>query len=56
MIKSKKNPENQRQKPPIIIIIDMAIPSDYNIQKKAAEKMSKYVALWTEFHRIWTKR
>ena len=24
-------------------IIDVAIPSDYNIQKKATEKMSKYV-------------
>ena len=26
-------------------IIDVAIPSDYNIQKKATEKMIKYVDL-----------
>ena len=29
-------------------IIDVAIPSDYNIQKKATEKMSKYVDLQIE--------
>ena len=27
------------------VIIDVAIPSDYNIQKKATEKMTKYVDL-----------
>ena len=29
-------------------IIDVTIPSDYNIQKKATEKMSKYVDLQIE--------
>ena len=29
-------------------IIDVAIPSDYNIQEKATEKMSKYVNLQIE--------
>ena len=29
-------------------LIDVAIPSDYNIQKKATEKMSKYVDLQIE--------
>ena len=33
------------------LIIDMAISSDYNIQKKATEKMSKYVDL----QRMWNK-
>ena len=36
-------------------IIDMAIPSDYNIQK-ATEKMSKYVDLQIECQRIWNKK
>ena len=30
------------------MIIDVAIPSDYNIQKKATDKMSKYVDLQIE--------
>ena len=34
----------------------MAIPSDYNIQKKATEKMSKYVDLQTECQRLWNKK
>ena len=34
------------------VIIDVAIPSDYNIQKKTTEKMSKY----TECQRIWNKK
>ena len=37
-------------------IIDVAIPSDYNIQKKATEKMRKYVDLQIEFQRIWNKK
>ena len=37
-------------------IIDVAIPSDYNIQKKPTEKMSKYVALPIECQRIWNKK
>ena len=36
--------------------IDVAIPSDYNIQKKATEKMSKYVDLQIECQRMWNKR
>ena len=34
----------------------MAIPSDYNIQKKATEKMSKYVDLQIECQRMWNKK
>ena len=34
----------------------MAIPSEYNIQKKATEKMSKYVDLQIEYQRIWNKK
>ena len=37
-------------------IIDVAIPSDYNIQKKATEKMSKYVDLQIECQRLWNKK
>ena len=37
-------------------IIDVAIPSDYNIQKKATEKMSKYVDLQIECQRMWNKK
>ena len=33
-------------------IIEVAIPSDYNIQKKATEKMSKYVDLQIECQQI----
>ena len=38
------------------MIINVAIPSDYNIQKKATEKMSKYVDLQIECQRMWNKR
>ena len=37
-------------------IIDVAIPSDCNIQKKVTEKMSKYVDLQIECQRIWNKK
>ena len=36
--------------------IDVAIPSDYNIQKKATEKISKYVDLQTQCQRLWNKK
>ena len=38
------------------LIIDVAIPSDYNIQKKVTEKMSKYVDLQIECQRMWNKK
>ena len=38
------------------LIIDVAIPSDYNIQKKATEKMSKYVDIQIECQRMWNKK
>ena len=34
----------------------MVIPSDYNIQKKSTEKMSKYVDLQIECQRLWNKK
>ena len=37
-------------------IIDVAIPSDYNIQKQATEKMSKYVDLLIECQRLCNKK
>ena len=37
-------------------ITDVAIPCDYNIQKKATEKMSKYAHLQIECHRQWNKK
>ena len=37
-------------------IIDVAISSDYNIQKKVTEKMSKYVDLQIECQRLWNKK
>ena len=37
-------------------IIDVAIPSDYNIQKKDADMMSKYVDLQIECQRLWNKK
>ena len=37
-------------------IIDVAIPSNCNIQKKAIEKMSKYVDLQIECQRLWNKK
>ena len=36
-------------------IIDVAIPVDYSIWKKATEKISKYVDLQIECHRLWNK-
>ena len=38
------------------VMIDVAIPSDYNIQKKATEKMNKYVDLQIECQRMWNKK
>ena len=38
------------------MIIDVDIPSDYNIQKKATEKMSKYTDLQIKCQRIWDKK
>ena len=38
------------------LIIDVAIPCDYNIQKKATEKTSKYVDLQIECQRMWNKK
>ena len=38
------------------LIIDVAIPSDCNIQKNATEKMSKYVDLQIECQRMWNKK
>ena len=38
------------------MIIDVAIPSDYNIQKKTTEKMSKYVDFQIECQRMWDKK
>ena len=40
----------------IIIIMDVAIPRDYNIQKKATQKMRKYVVLQIQYKRIWNKK
>ena len=37
-------------------ITDVAISSDHNIQKKATEKMSKYVDLQIECQRLWNKK
>ena len=34
----------------------MVIPSDYNIQKKTTEKMSKYTDLQIECQRMWNKK
>ena len=38
------------------VIIDVAILSDYNIQKKATDKMSKYVDLQIKCQRMWDKK
>ena len=38
------------------VIIDVAIPSHYNIQKKATEKMSKYIDLQIECQGMWNKK
>ena len=48
VIQEKKSDRSQ--------IIDVAIPSDYNVQKKATDKMSKYVDLQTEWQRLWNKK
>ena len=37
-------------------IIDVAIPSDYNIQQKATEKMNKCVDPQIECQRLWNKK
>ena len=37
-------------------IIDVAIPSDCNIQKMATENMSKYIDLQIECQRLWNKK
>ena len=38
------------------VIIDVAIPSDYNIQRKTTKKMSKYTDLQIEGQRMWNKK
>ena len=43
----------QEKKSDSFQIIDVAIPSDYNIQKKAIEKMSKYVDLQIACQKLW---
>ena len=54
----KKNPDIviQEKRSDRCQIIDVAIPSDYNIHKKATEKMSKYVDLQIECQRLWNKK
>ena len=56
---------DRHDKPDIVIwekksdrcqIRDVAIPSGYNIQKKATEKMSKYVDLQIECQGLWNKK
>ena len=37
------------------LIIYVVIPSDYNIQKKATEKITKHVDLQIEYQRMWDK-
>ena len=37
------------------LMIEVAIPSDYNIQKKTTEKISKYIDLQIECQRMWNK-
>ena len=39
----------------ICLIIDVAIPSNYNIQKKTTEKMTKHVDLQIEYQRMGDK-
>ena len=38
------------------ILRDVAIPSDYNIQKKAIENISKDTDLQIDFQRMWFKK
>ena len=51
----RKRPEQEKESERCVII-DVAIPSDYNIQKKATEKMNKYVDLQIECQRMWDKK
>ena len=37
-------------------VIDVAIPSEYNIQKKAMVKIRKYMDLQIKKQRIWNKK
>ena len=37
------------------LMVDVAIPSDYNIQKTTTEKISNYIDLQTECQRMWNK-
>ena len=46
----------QEKKADRCLIIDVAVSSDYNIQKKATEKTSKYVDLQIECQRLWNKK
>ena len=46
----------QEKKPDRCQIIDVVIPSDYNIPKKGTKKISKYVDLQIECQRIWNKK
>ena len=61
MITDRHIPHN---KPDIVIkeketnmylVIDLAISSDYNIQKKATEKITRYLDLQIECQRMWGK-
>jgi len=38
-----------------VTIVDISVPLDYNITKKAEEKKGKYLALAAEMRRIWNK-
>ena len=38
------------------LVIDVAIPSDYNIKKKSTEEMSMYLDLQNECQRMWNKK
>ena len=38
------------------VFIDVAIPSNYNVQKKTTEKISKYTDLQIECQRMWKKK
>ena len=53
---NKPNIVIQEKKSDRCQIRDVAIPSDYNILKKAAEKMSKYVDLKIECQSLWNKK
>ena len=45
-----------KQKTDRCMVIYVAIPSDYNIQSKTTEKMSKNVDLQMEYERMWSKK